>query len=152
MFDTVNKVERGRTQYIPYEKKVTIHEHRAPTDDSIKLVNEYQVKAQENIANTFNLKDNVVNGIVVGFGDTIDRNKISWWCKFSLNGQQHSFKGECDRDEWAEQLIAVCISGKDITVPRLLYQKFIEKLSELFFCELMGLKTWVPQIGMIVKQ
>jgi len=32
-------------EYVPYEKNVTITEKRAPTDESIKLVREYEDKA-----------------------------------------------------------------------------------------------------------
>ena len=35
----------GGTTYVPYEKTVTVTEKRAPTDDSIRLVREYEDKA-----------------------------------------------------------------------------------------------------------
>ena len=38
-----------KTQHVPYAKEVNIQEHRAPTDQSIHLMNEMHTKAMDNI-------------------------------------------------------------------------------------------------------
>lgn len=48
----------GRTEYVPYEKSVTVHEHKAPTDDSIKLYEEIKEKAYNSIIRTLKSGDN----------------------------------------------------------------------------------------------
>lgn len=45
MFDTC--VTRRETQYV--DRNITQHEHRAPTDESIKLLREMEEKARDNL-------------------------------------------------------------------------------------------------------
>ena len=47
------------TTYVPYEK--TIIEKRAPTDESIKLFDEYQKRAQESLIERVHVADNTLN-------------------------------------------------------------------------------------------
>lgn len=39
----------GRTEYVPFEKSVTVHEHRAPTDASIAIYRELEEKAWDSV-------------------------------------------------------------------------------------------------------
>ena len=60
MFDKII-VNRQSDRLVPYEK--TVHEHRAPTDDSIKLYGEMLEKAYESILESFSIEANELNGV-----------------------------------------------------------------------------------------
>ena len=60
MFDTYNKTERI-TEHVPYEKTVTINEHKAPTDDSIRIFNEVKEKALKDVLKYITSKDNSIS-------------------------------------------------------------------------------------------
>lgn len=38
-----------RTEYVPYAKTVAVHEHRAPTDESVKMLAEMEQAAAERV-------------------------------------------------------------------------------------------------------
>jgi len=58
MFDKY-QIGRTVTQYVPYEKEV--NEHRAPTDESIKLYEEIKEKAYDSILNSISINNNTIN-------------------------------------------------------------------------------------------
>ena len=99
MFDTfINKLER--TKYVPYEKEV--HHHHAPTDESVKLLNEMQKAALDNIVKTFNVNDNTVNAVVVYLINRADFNGLNFIAKFTFNGKEYKLEGEILRIELIE--------------------------------------------------
>jgi len=51
VFNKTEIIQAPRTEYVPYEKSVTITEKRAPTDESIRLAKEYEEKAWAIVAN-----------------------------------------------------------------------------------------------------
>jgi len=79
---------------VPYEK--TVHEHRAVTDASVKLLNEFQEKAIENILHAFKLKDNIIeaDGFFIQ-ASHVDYN-IEFHCKFKLNSNEYYVKEKID--------------------------------------------------------
>jgi hypothetical protein len=75
------------TEYVPYEK--TVHEHKAPTDESIKLLNEMQEKARHNILATMELESNVLKANGIFFqNDHPAYNNIAIALRFILNGKE----------------------------------------------------------------
>ena len=52
------------TKLIPYDKKVTINEHKAPTDESIKLLKEMEEKAFQKITEAYYIESTTINGIL----------------------------------------------------------------------------------------
>jgi hypothetical protein len=82
---------------VPYEK--TVHEHKAPTDKSVELLNEFQEKAIENIMHHFKLNDNIITAegffINTSYGTHFE-NTIIMHCKFVLNGKEFHVKDTID--------------------------------------------------------
>lgn len=93
MFDTYLRQERGNS--IPYEK--TVHEHRAPLDETVKLLNEMQNAALKNIIKTIRVEDNTLNAVVVYMIQQACYNKLSYIVKFKFNGKEHELRGEIER-------------------------------------------------------
>jgi hypothetical protein len=86
MFDKT-VIVRGSTEYVPYEKKVTVNEHRAPTDDSIKLFEEMKAKAYQSLLDTIQINDNSLNVKALVYKDVYSALTL---CKYALtlNGNQ----------------------------------------------------------------
>jgi hypothetical protein len=75
------------TQYHRHDVKV--EEKKAPTDESIRLLNEMQEKAIDNIVSKIEVKDNLVEGqiYVIDMLRTTARNQFRIICKFKINQQ-----------------------------------------------------------------
>lgn len=74
---------------------IDVHEHRAPTDESVKLLNEMEEKARENIIASISVTDNTINGVALAYVDevfTAGRPYIRIYLKFSVNGREYSFE------------------------------------------------------------
>lgn len=68
----------------------TIHEHRAPTDESVRLLNEMQSEAKVNIIKNIIVDDNVVNGSITIMQDYYSMGKkYVVYFKFNLNGRDY---------------------------------------------------------------
>lgn len=103
MFDThVNK-----SFSVPYAKDVTVHEHKAPTDKSIKMLNEFRKEAVKSVVDSLSVKDNTFNLEVRLFScDFQLNNKIV--CKFSINGREFvlEYDGEkIEQHRLAERIV-----------------------------------------------
>ena len=60
MFDTY--VQRHTTEYV--DRNITVKEYKAPTDESVKLLNEMTEKALNNIVKTFSTSNNTLQAKV----------------------------------------------------------------------------------------
>lgn len=91
-------IAQPRTQYVPYEKEVTIHEHRAPTDESIKLFDELKEKAIRSVTHSVKLNNNKIDAVsafvVSNVGLTITDELV---IRFILNGENMEFAIKIDR-------------------------------------------------------
>lgn len=101
------------TRLVPYEK--TVHEHKAPTDDSIKLLREMEEKSRKQIACALVAEENVVNGAVVQFHDAHDRFEKVCYVSFKLNGQQMEFKVPLDARVMMAKVDAIDILYKALS-------------------------------------
>ena len=72
----------------PYER--TIHEHRAPTDDSIRLYEEMKEKAYKSILDTIKINDNILNLKAIIYKDPSHNHICSY--SLTLNGEEFSGK------------------------------------------------------------
>jgi len=85
MFDRVT-IQQGK-EAAPYAKTVTVHEHRAPTDDSIRLYQEIEDKAYQNLLHRIQVNDNALNfGAIVHVPRTTTNQEIAYI--FTLNGRE----------------------------------------------------------------
>ena len=74
-----------RTEYV--DRNVTVHEHRAPTDESVRLLKEMEEKAREKIFDSFRLDGNGFECVIQCERDcmTMDTTAVA---VFSLNGRK----------------------------------------------------------------
>lgn len=84
MFDT--HVYRHTTEYV--DRNITVNEHRAPTDESVKILNEMTEKALKNIVSNFSTTNNTLQATVAVYEDYRNSER-QFLCKFVLNGKEN---------------------------------------------------------------
>ncbi len=127
MFDTNNYSSK---EYVPYTK--TVHEHRAPTDESIKIFDEMRRKAEEHIVAKVIIKDNTVNGMLLAFDEGGMMDNIRYYGRFTLNGKEINFNGTLDRDEF--QKLGVTIDGNELLIP-ILHKQFEKAMADVLMTQ-----------------
>lgn len=85
MFDRII-VSRPKTEYVPYEK--TIVEKKAPTEESIRLLNEMQTEARKNIVKSITVEDNTFKYHISLFANTLTLGHTAIF-KYSVNGTEY---------------------------------------------------------------
>lgn len=88
----------------PYVKEVNITEKRAPTDESIKILNEMMDKAKSNIIHSFRVDNNIIKAIGIYYVTGLMSDKIEFHIKFQLNGKDYYIVDEVNRFEYSEEL------------------------------------------------
>ena len=95
--------------YVPgstVRSTITIKEERAPTDDSIRLLQEMEAKAAKSIIDKIIVEDNIVNGAIYIMEDHLANAKVIY-IKFKLNGEEYSIKEIVPRHELIDKSKAV---------------------------------------------
>ncbi len=98
-------IQDGRTEYVPYEKNVTINEHKAPTDKSIELLNEFKDKATKDIICSIKIDENYIKGSFIAFQQSFPNDSVRFYLRFNLNGNEYLFEDNIDRREFNEQMV-----------------------------------------------
>lgn len=96
MFDRtiINSLREDRV----VEKTVTIHEHRAPTDDSIRLAGEYQKAAEESVVCRGEVRNNDLAArwaVMQDFASAMMDYKVA--IRVRLNGKEHVLRFSLER-------------------------------------------------------
>jgi hypothetical protein len=68
--------------------RIDVHEHKAPTDASIKLYDEIKEKAYNSIIESFKLENNVVSMVYTYYSDFYAFKNVLKY-RFLLNGKEH---------------------------------------------------------------
>lgn len=91
----------------PTHKTVNINEHRAPTDDSVRLLREMEQKANENILKSTKVDNNLFTAVLHQMRDHLsDLDKYA--VIFSINGKKiQVFHDAKTWDKKEETLIAI---------------------------------------------
>lgn len=132
MFDTVHQHHTTRHTTQRVTEKVNVTEYRAPTDESVKLLNEMQAKAYDNIIYHVIVKNNTYEAMVmVSYNDYME-NKYKFSVKFKFNGTDYQIDGDIDKfDISYAEMDGIRFGHQKIS------QTFFNKLSSLITIELM---------------
>lgn len=84
MFDTYITKRVTEDHYHRHD----IHEHRAPTDESVKLLNEMMEKAKSNLISTFSTSNNTLQATWAVYED-MTTNSVHYLLKCVINGKEH---------------------------------------------------------------
>lgn len=85
-----------------YPDRIDIHEHKAPTDRSVRLLNEMKEKAKEDIIASIEVQDNVLNGVAISYCEpfAVDMTpNYTIHLKFKVNGKEYLINKTIDRWE-----------------------------------------------------
>ena len=96
MFNKTFITERGHTEYVPYEKMVTVN--RAPTDKSVELLKEFEDKALQKITESYFIENSVAKGVVLKTLKSPISLAETFIMVFDLNGKRH--RVEKNIEEW----------------------------------------------------
>ncbi len=107
MFEETYAALRRRqssTQHHVHNHKTEVHEHRAPTDDSIRILREMEAKARENVIASFPFANNLFEGRVFVGQDFAEMN-VHLFVRFTLNGNLHEVKLESKRFQSTQDML-----------------------------------------------
>ena len=77
--------------------RVDVHEHRAPTDESSKLLNEMREKTLKNLIAQFKVENNVLSGVVTYFAEDFCNGDYNVVLKFKLNNVDYTVSERIDK-------------------------------------------------------
>lgn len=124
LFNTT--IVKNSTNLVPYEK--TVYEHKAPTDKSMELLNEFKEKALKDTMKVFGVKNEDFSFVARFVSDVSTYMKVVT-IKFSLNGREIIETIQIDpiaystKDE--QELIKFCIEKYKEIVSEIMTKSFI---------------------------
>ena len=130
MFDKFINV-KGVSETCP--RNITITELRAPTDDSIRLAEEYLEKAKKNLIGVYQIEGNVLSGVMFAFGHNVIPNTVTLYWKFILNAKEFVIQEDISYIDF-KSLTSFDMNSKDLA--KVLFTKvsevIVNKLIEEF--------------------
>lgn len=86
--------------------RIDVHEHRAPTDQSVKLLREMEKKAEKNVLSTVRLTDCPVDCVIHHMQSAITQ-RIHFVIMYKINGKEHRLDYHSDPfvDKTQEQIV-----------------------------------------------
>lgn len=115
----------------------TSHEHRAPTDESVRLLKEMEAAALAKLLSVTRLESNTLKATWHVFEDhPIDSAQAI--CRFELNGQEHKITVDLER------------ARRHLQPEQLAYQirdKVVEKLANILTAELFAEATSIDRMA-----
>lgn len=117
-------------EYVPYTKNIEVIEHRAPTDDSIRLYKELEEKAERNLVRKETFNENILNGLVCCFEYGASFDNLTAHIRFNLNGKDYHEVIEMRRS----------FLDRD-RLRQMLYTAIMSELAKTFIVELEKIKV-----------
>ena len=134
LFSSVYHTHSHTETEVPYEK--TVIEKRAPTDDSIRLADEYLEKAKKQVMSVFKLEPNAlepgVHGNIFMFNENFLDGGIQYIVQFNLNGAPFEFEFKLDHFEVRNLRLL-----NNVEADRKIFEKVYETISKKIALELI---------------
>lgn len=129
MFNTYYNTNR---EYVPYEKSVNINEYRAPTNESVNLLKEFEKEALTKLIGVYEINDNSFNSSfhIFKLPESFGYKVIG---RFYLNSKEFKFEFTISPFDTPPIKIGHTINDKLLEVIRI---KIIEKISEVLSIDL----------------
>ncbi len=120
----------NKTEHVPYAKTVTINEIKAPTDESVRLINEFEDKARKNIIAKIHIDENYLKAIAIFYQEELPLNRVTYHIKFTLNGREYNLQDHIDNFEWRQELSKTYIGLGNEAIFKILHKKFAEIIAK----------------------
>jgi len=113
----------------------TVTERKAPTDESIRLLNEFQAKAQQNFIDHIKVDmSNFCKANVFFFNHDL-RGDIQFFIEFEFNGEKYQLEGSIDRTEF----MGIYHRGYENAFGHdAVYKLYFDHISKLIAVEIVG--------------
>lgn len=115
--------------------KVEVHEHRAPTDESVKLLNEMHDKVLQNIMLSVKCNSNELNFKAFFVKDWRLSNAYDeqeWHLQFSINHKEYKLSGKLNYVTAREKYPH---ANQEVMMIRTVYDELIKKLAEIIILQ-----------------
>lgn len=122
MFDSY-VLRTGGPSYV--SQNTEIHEHKAPTDESIKILNEMQEKARKDLLASVKVENNIFSCVITLFQQEIMTNSHVFMVKFNLNGNEYFMEDRVSNTEIRRNPIE--------HVMRKIFEKVAEEITKKLF-------------------
>lgn len=97
LFSTTHRHSHDNSTHIRYPDTVKVQEYKAPTDESIRLMEEAHDKAIQNIIAKVKVENNLVNGECFCFEQPWNIHDVKLVFKFEINGKKFVVEKELSR-------------------------------------------------------
>lgn len=134
MFDTRKIYNSTAVHHSPDTIKVDVNEHRAITDDSIRILSEMEEKMRQRVLAIVPVDENNLKGAVVYYSDQLNMNRINFHAKFILNGKEYTIEAPIDRFE----LKMETLKSGHFDQHKMILQKLVMEFSRVIACEVLG--------------
>lgn len=114
MFDRVLIAPPGRSQTHYHNHRSEVHEHRAPTDESVRLLKEMEEKALAKLIGSYDVESNGFTGKVAIFDDGPMLKRVAV-AIFSINGHRMEARVEVDSEPGDGDKMALLTKLRDET-------------------------------------
>lgn len=118
LFSTTNHFHtRKNSTSINMPDRIDVHEYKAPTDESIRLMEDAHDRAMKNIIAKVKVENNLVNGECYCFEEPWKVDSIRVFFKFQVNGKEYTIDKSFSRFELSledhQQVANICEKVKD---------------------------------------
>lgn len=120
----------GQDINVNLDMDVDVNVKRAPTDESISLLNEFTKKAKDNIIHTVHIQENYLKAIAIYYKDEILSNRTHFHLKFNLNGKEYLIEDSVDNWEWRNIELKKWNGLGNEVIFKALHKKFSEIIAE----------------------
>jgi cell fate (sporulation/competence/biofilm development) regulator YmcA (YheA/YmcA/DUF963 family) len=136
MFDKYNlTLPADQVRPIQQHSIFSITENRAPTDESMRLLQEMEEKVISKILGSFKLKSTTVSGQIVFFA-TIDSLNTKYRIRYKLNDKEFQFDGFIDDYRMVlkdhKEIIQLFVKSISEEIATMLFEENIEVIANLF--------------------
>lgn len=96
---------QDHSTHVNFPETIKVHEHKAPTDESIRLMEEMHDKAINNIIAKVKVQDNLISGDCFLITQPYNIGEFKMVFKFKVNGKDFTIEKEISGKEigWNEQ-------------------------------------------------
>jgi len=126
-------ITNKETEHVHHYDTVNITEKRAPTDLSVKLLNEFEEKAKNNIIAKIEIRENNVDAAAIYFHDDFCGDRVQFHIRFKMNGKEYVMRDSVDSFEWNREISQTYNGFGNVDV----FKAFHNKVGEIIAFELM---------------
>lgn len=144
LFNTTNNFHRHTTETRYVNRDVSVTEHKAPTDESVRLFDEFLDKAKSRMVASVTINSNIISCHAMYFStDYCVGERYEVWLRYELNGEVYQLRSTLDYFDFEVNEATIIDTLKLVYehVAKVLADEFVTKSQHHIIDNLTG-KTW----------